>query len=126
MLAHTVAARVISEHFTKTNRSFNQIPLVTKKQTKYRSKIFRKSSIRLQNKCSIYDISAQHNPRRSQSAQKKNELHSAFIKKKFVCEVNSFAFNGNSLRWEHDCIFALPLRLSVNHYYKQVISAQSQ
>ena len=25
------------------------------------------------------------------------------------------AFNGNSLRLEHDCIFALPLRLSVNH-----------
>ena len=48
------------------------------------------------------------------------------IKKKFVCEVNSFAFNGNSLHWEHDCIFALPLRSSVNHYYMQVISAQSQ
>ena len=61
--------------------------------------------------------------------RKKNEptlLYSVLIKRKFVCEVNSFAFNGNSLRWEHDCIFALPLRLSVNHYYKQVISAQSQ
>ena len=52
--------------------------------------------------------------------------YSALIKKKFVCEANSFAFNGNLLRWEHDCIFALPLRLSVDHYYKQVISAQSQ
>ena len=30
--------------------------------------------------------------------------------------MQSFAFNGNSLRLEHDCcIFALPLRLSVNH-----------
>ena len=48
-------------------------------------------------------------------------LYSAFIKKKFVCEVNSFAFNGNLLHWEHDSIFALPLRLSVKHYYKQVI-----
>ena len=54
----------------------------------------------------------------------KNEptlLYSALIKKKFMCKVNSFAFNGNLLHWEHDCIFALPLRLSVNHYYKQVI-----
>ena len=53
-------------------------------------------------------------------------LYSALIKKKFVCEVNSFALNGNSLHWEHDCIFALPLHSSVNHYYKQAISAQSQ
>ena len=29
--------------------------------------------------------------------------------------MQSLAFNGNSLRLEHDCIFALPLRLSVNH-----------
>ena len=29
--------------------------------------------------------------------------------------MQSFAFNGNSLHLEHDCIFALPLRLSVNH-----------
>ena len=48
------------------------------------------------------------------------------LKRKFVCKVSSFAFNGNSLLQEHDCIFALPLRSSVNHYYKQVISAQSQ
>ena len=83
---------------------------------------------------SAQDISAQHNLRRSESAQaeigaEKNEptwLYSALIRKEFVCEVNSFAFNGNSLHWEHDCIFALPLRSSVNHYYKQVISAQSQ
>ena len=38
---------------------------------------------------------------RSKSAQKKNEptwLYSALIKKKkFVCEVNSFAFNGYKL-----------------------------
>ena len=53
-------------------------------------------------------------------------LYSALIKKKIVCKVNSFAFNGNSLHWEHDCIFALPLCSSVNHNYKQVISAQSQ
>ena len=73
------------------------------------------------------------NRRRPKSAQvkidaEKNELtvlYSALTKKNFVCEFNSFAFNGNSLHWEHDCIFALPLRLSVNHYYKQVISAQS-
>ena len=61
---------------------------------------------------SIPDISEQHNQRRPKSAQKKNELtllYSALIKK-FVSEVNSFAFNGNSLLWEHDCIFALPLR----------------
>ena len=53
----------------------------------------------------IYVISAQHNRlwselHRSASAQKKNEptlLCSALIKKKFVIEVNSFAFNGNSL-----------------------------
>ena len=67
---------------------------------------------------------AGQNRRRSESAQKKNELtwlYSALIKKKFVCEVNSFAFNGNSLHWELDCIFALLLRSSVNHYYKQVI-----
>ena len=44
-------------------------------------------------------------------------------RKKFVCEVNSFALTGNSLHWEHDCIFMLPLCSSVNHYYKQVISA---
>ena len=77
----------------------------------------------------IYDISAQHNRRKPKSSQEKNEptlLYSALIKKKFVSEVNSFAFNGNSLHWEHDCIFALPLRLSVNHYHKQVISAQLQ
>ena len=85
-------------------------------------------------KASICDISAQaisaqHNQRRSKSAQKKNEptlLYLALIKKKFVCKVNSFVFNDNSLHWEHDCIFALPLRLSVNHYYKQNSSAQSQ
>ena len=62
----------------------------------------------------------------TKSTQKKNELtllFSAFIKKKIVCEVNSFAFNGNSLHSEHECIFALPLHLSVNHYYKQVISS---
>ena len=78
------------------------------------------------------DISAQHNLCRPESAQvkidaEKNEptwLYSALIKNKFVCEVNSFAFNDNSLHWEHGCIFALPLRSSVNHYYKQVISAQ--
>ena len=60
----------------------------------------------------------------SKSAQKNNKpalLYSALIKKKFVFEVNSFALNGNSLYWEHDCIFALPLHLSANHYYKQVI-----
>ena len=64
-------------------------------------------------------IVAGQNPRR----KKMNQLllYSALIKNKFVCEVNSFAFNGNSLHCEHDCIFALPLRLSVNHYYKQVI-----
>ena len=53
-------------------------------------------------------IRAGQNPRRSKSAQKKNEptlLYSALIKKKFVCEVNSFAFNDNSLHWEHGCIF---------------------
>ena len=67
--------------------------------------------------------------RRLKSAQKKNEstkLHSALIKKQFVCELNCFAFSGNSLYRKHDCVYALPLRLSVNHYYKQVISAQSQ
>ena len=67
---------------------------------------------------------AGQNRPRSKSAQKTNEptlLYSALIKKKFVCKVNSFAFNGNLLHWEHDCIFALPLRLFVNHYYKQVI-----
>ena len=49
----------------------------------------------------------------TKSAQKKNQptwLYLALIKKKFVCKVNSFAFNGNSLHWRHDCIFALPLR----------------
>ena len=65
--------------------------------------------------------------RRSNSAQvriragqnrrrKKNELtllYSACIKNKN--RTQSLAFNGNSLRLEHDCIFALPLRLSVNH-----------
>ena len=54
--------------------------------------------------------------RRSNSAQKKNELtllYSAWIKNKN--RTQSLAFNGNSLRLEHDCIFALPLRLSVNH-----------
>ena len=64
-----------------------------------------------------------------QNWHRKNELtwlYLALIKKKFMCEVDSFAFNGNSLHWEHDCIFALPLRSSVNHYYKQVISTQSQ
>ena len=78
---------------------------------------------------SIPEISAQENRPRPESPQAKigaekiepTLLYSALIKKKFVCEVNSFAFNGNSLHWEHDCIFALPLRLSVNHYYKQVI-----
>ena len=69
--------------------------------------------------------------RRSESAQKKNQLpitllYSALIKK-FVCKIESFAFDGNSLHCQHDdCIFVLPLRLSVNHYYKQVINAQSQ
>ena len=29
--------------------------------------------------------------------------------------MQSFAFNDNSLCLEHDCIFALPLRLSFNH-----------
>ena len=54
-------------------------------------------------------------------------LYSALIKKNSYAKlINSFAFNGNSLHWEIDCIFALPLRLSVNRYYKQVISAQSQ
>ena len=75
------------------------------------------------------DISAKHNRRRSKSAQNKNKttlLYSTLIRKKFVCEVNSFAFTGSTLHWEHDCIFALSLRLSVNHYYKQVISAQLQ
>ena len=46
---------------------------------------------------------------RSKSAEKKNELsllYSALIKIKFVCQVNNFAFNGNSLHWEYDCIFA--------------------
>ena len=96
-----------------------------------RFRTFRRNKIRAEH--------VQHNRHRSESAQvkigpgqnlrKKNEqtlLYSALIKKKFVCEVNSFAFCGNSLHWEHDCSFALPLRLSVNHYYKQVISAQSQ
>ena len=48
--------------------------------------------------------------------QKKNELtllYSAWIKNKN--RMQSFAFNGNSLRLEHDCIFVLPLRFSVNH-----------
>ena len=74
-------------------------------------------------------IGAGQNRPRPKSAQKKNEptlMYSALIKIKFVCKVNNFAFNGNSLHWEHDCIFALPLCLSVNHYYKQVSSAQSQ
>ena len=66
----------------------------------------------------VPDISAQQNRRRNKEP---TLLYSTLIKKKFVCEVNSFAFNGNSLHWEHDCIFALPLRLSVKHYYKQVI-----
>ena len=85
-----------------------------------------------QNRCNI--ICSGRNRHRSKSAQvkigpEKNELtllYSALIKKKSVSEVNSFAFNGNSLHWEHDCIFTLPLRSSVDHYYKQVISAQSQ
>ena len=54
--------------------------------------------------------------RRSELAQKKNELtllYSAWIKNKN--RTQSLVFNGNSLRLEHDCIFALPLRLSVNH-----------
>ena len=62
------------------------------------------------------------------SAQKNEELccirHR--LKKKFVCKVNSFALNGKSLHLKHVYIFGLPLRLSVNYYYKQVISAQSQ
>ena len=70
---------------------------------------------------SAKDISAQQTRRRSnsaqsESAQKKNELtllYSARIKNKN--RTQSLAFNGNSLRLEHDCIFALPLRLSVNH-----------
>ena len=56
---------------------------------------------------------------------RKNEptlLYSGLIKRK----VNSFAFNGNLLHLKHDCIFVQPLRLSLSHYYKQVISAQSQ
>ena len=58
----------------------------------------------------ISDILAQHNRRRtfqrwSKSVQKKDEptlLYSALIKKNIVSEVNSFAFNGNLLHWEHD------------------------
>ena len=64
-----------------------------------------------------------------QNRRRKNEstwLYLALIKKKFVCQVNSFAFNGNLLHWKHDHIFALPLRLPVNHYCKLVISTQSQ
>ena len=56
------------------------------------------------------------NSSQSESAQKKNELtllYSARIKNKN--RTHSLAFNGNSLRLEHDCIFALPLRISVNH-----------
>ena len=79
-------------------------------------------------------IGAGQNRCRPESAQvkidaEKNEstwLYLVLIKNKFVCEVNSFAFNGKLLHWEHGCIFALPLRSSVNHYYKHVISAQSQ
>ena len=87
----------------------------------------------------IYDISAPHNWHRSELVQAKigagqnwhkkkltNFVVFGLIKKKIVYEANSFAFNGNSLHWKHDCIFALPLRSSVNYYYKQVISAQSQ
>ena len=61
-------------------------------------------------------LRASQTRRRSESAQKKNELtllYSAWIKNKN--RMQSLAFNGNSLRLEHDCIFALPLRLSVNH-----------
>ena len=80
---------------------------------------------------SIYDISAQQNrPRtflynkicagqnrhRSESAQKKKWTNFAvFGVNKNKNRTQNFAFNGNSLRLEHDCIFALPLRLSVNH-----------
>ena len=85
---------------------------------------------------SVQDISAlvrigkSQNRCRPKSAQKKYELtwlYSALIKKKkIVSEVSSFAFNGNSLHWEHDCIFVMLLCLSVNHCHKQVINAQSQ
>ena len=79
-------------------------------------------------------IGAGQNRRRPKSAQvkicvKRNQptwLYLTLIKKNSCAKFNSFAFNGNSLHWEHDCIFALPLCSSVNHYYKQVISAQSQ
>ena len=53
----------------------------------------------------IYDILAQ-----VKIGNELTFLHSALIKKKFVCEANSFAFNGNSLHWERGCISALPLR----------------
>ena len=88
--------------------------------------IFRSTTFQ-RNKVGAGHFGAGQNWHRSKSAQKKNEptwLYSALIKNKFVCKVNSFAFNGNSLHWEYDCIFALPLRLSVNHYYKQAISTQ--
>ena len=61
----------------------------------------------------ILNTSAQQNWHRSELAQKK-------------CKVGSFVFNGNLLHLKYDWIFALPLRLTVNHYHKQVISAQSQ
>ena len=69
-------------------------------------------------------IDAGQNRRRSKSAQKK--MNQLCCIRRWLKKIKSFAFNGNSLHWEHDCIFVLPSRLSVNHYYKQVISAQSQ
>ena len=47
----------------------------------------------------MQDILAQHNQRRSELVQKKKKeltlLYLALIKKKFICEINSFVFNGN-------------------------------
>ena len=90
---------------------------------------------------SAQDMSAEHNLRRKKmnklcyirryathllKSKLQNRPHKTTDEIKNLYAKISFAFNGNSLQLEHDCIFALPLRLSVNRYYKQVISAQSQ
>ena len=74
-------------------------------------------------------IGAVQNRRRSKSAQKKKKLTLLYLvlikndsyAKFIVLRLMVTRYIGNMIAF-----FALPLGLSVNHYYKQVISAQSQ